>query len=90
LPDYKELLGLALIFLDIPPVDEQQIIVPGAFHRVQWMGKLIYCLKIYLIRSQFNLTVFKLLSRHEFNLFCSSDVSQGMVHIPASNVSTLE
>ena len=57
--DYKELLQQALLFLGVPPADGQRIMAPGAFHRVRWMAKLVYCLKIYLFRSQFNLTAFE-------------------------------
>lgn len=67
--DYKELLHLALLFLGAPDDRPQNIIAPGAFHRVRWMAKLIYCLKIYIFRSQFPLTGRELAGLHEFNIF---------------------
>jgi len=67
--DYKELLQLALLFLGVPQVDGHRIIAPGACHRARWMAKLIYCLKIYLFRSQFDLTAFELKGLREFNVF---------------------
>ena len=66
--DYKELLNLALVFLGAPPKGIR-IIAPGAMHRARWMAKLIYCLKIYLFRSQFILTGRELSGLMEFNIF---------------------
>jgi len=54
--DYKELLQLALLFLGELPPQFTSIHAPGAYHRARWMSKLIYCIKIFLFRSQFNLT----------------------------------
>lgn len=53
--DYKELLELTLIFLDLVPHDKVKFKKPGAFHHARWMAKAIYSLKIYLFRDQFKL-----------------------------------
>jgi len=67
--DYKELLQIALLFLGVPAEEGQHILAPGAYHQARWMAKLIYCLKIYIFRSQFNLTTRELSSLREFNVF---------------------
>src|SRR5262249_49853891 len=67
--DYRELLQVSLLFLNVPQAGGQHIIAPGAYHRARWMAKLIYCLKIYLFRSQFNLTARELQGLREFNVF---------------------
>lgn len=54
--DYKELLELAVIFLGGQPSTGISFRIPGAFHHARWMAKAIYCLKIFLFRSQFRLT----------------------------------
>lgn len=67
--DYNELLRLALMFLGADPEECGQIHAPGACHRARWMAKIIYSLKIYLLRSQFHLTVGELSNLREINLF---------------------
>ena len=67
--DYKELLQLALLFLGNESTSEIHIHKPGAFHRARWMGKLIYCIKIFLFRSTFLLTAHELSGLREFNVF---------------------
>lgn len=67
--DYNELLSLALMFLGAEPAECGQIHPPGACHRARWMAKIIYSLKIYLLRSQFRLTVGELSNLREINLF---------------------
>jgi len=66
--DYKELLQLALIFLGGNSTDIH-INAAGAYHRVRWMAKIIYSLKIYLFRSQFRLTKTELAGLQQFNSF---------------------
>ena len=46
-----------------------QIRAPGAHHRARWMCKIIYSLKIYLFRSQFNLIVSELKGLRIINNF---------------------
>lgn len=67
--DYDELLRLALMFLGAEPAECQQIRAPGACHRARWMAKIIYCIKIYLFRSQFRLTASELKGLREINSF---------------------
>ena len=49
--DYKELLSLAVIFVE-GSVSEVSLQKPGALHKARWMSKLIYALKIVLLKSQ--------------------------------------
>ena len=65
---YQKLLHLGLIFLG-SETEGIQIIAPGAFHIARWMTKLIYCLNIYLFRSQFHLTARELAGLQQFNIF---------------------
>ena len=68
--DYKELLQLALLFLGEPlTVADVYIHAPGAFHRARWMAKIIYCLKVFLFRAQFHLSLRELSDLREFNIF---------------------
>jgi len=53
--DYRELLELTVIFLGGVPPRGIYFRVPGAIHYARWMAKAIYCLKIFLFRSQFRL-----------------------------------
>lgn len=54
--DYRELLELTLIFLGEAPYRGIHFRQPGAYHHARWMAKAIYCLKIFMFRSQFALT----------------------------------
>ena len=49
--DYKELLQLILIYLDHEN-NSYNIQAPGAVHHARWMSKLIYCLKIVLLKNK--------------------------------------
>lgn len=51
--DHKELLQLTLLFLG--DGTDAQFRIPGAMHHARWLSKAIYCLKMYLFRSQFNI-----------------------------------
>lgn len=52
--DYVELLKLIIIFLS--PHCEFHIQAPGAYNRARFMCRIIYVVKIYLYRSQLNLS----------------------------------
>lgn len=67
--DYHELLQLSLLFLGAECSADINIQAPGAFHHARWMAKLIYSLKIFLFRSQFQLTKRELSSLSHFNTF---------------------
>ncbi|XP_050541482.1 uncharacterized protein LOC126905632 [Daktulosphaira vitifoliae] len=66
--DYKELLELCLLFIG-KENEKIKIHPPGALHRARWMAKIIYCLKIYMFRSQFKLTSSELNNIQQFNVF---------------------
>lgn len=68
--DYKEVLELGLLFLGSNN-DSNSITIkaPGAVHRARWMAKIIYALKIYLYRNQFELEKSELASLCQFNSF---------------------
>lgn len=56
--DYKELIELILLALGEESIGEKPITIkrPGAVHRARWMAKIIYAIKIFLFRKQFNIT----------------------------------
>lgn len=54
--DYREFLELVLIFLGGKPNDRIFFREVGPTHHARWMNKAIYALKMYLFRSQCNLT----------------------------------
>ena len=62
------LLGTAILFLGDTSACTT-VHAPAAYHRARWMAKLIYCLKIYLFRSQFKLTKKEITGLQQFNLF---------------------
>ena len=77
--DYKELIQLLLKFLGNTSTSSN-VHRPGAYHQAssscyylqqlaRWMAKLIYCFKIYLFHSQFQLTARELSGLQQFNLF---------------------
>lgn len=51
--DYKEMIQLALTFLG---QGNFKFKTPGATSHARWMSKAIYCLKIFLFRTEFRLT----------------------------------
>ncbi|KAE9531874.1 hypothetical protein AGLY_010076 [Aphis glycines] len=55
--DYKELLELTMIFLGDKPNNTIFFHTPGAIHHARWMAKAIYCLKIFMFRTSFELTI---------------------------------
>jgi len=55
--DYREFLELALIFVGESPARGVSFRVPGAVHHARWMAKGIYCLKIFLFRGQFSMSL---------------------------------
>lgn len=50
--DYQELFELGILFLNGDSNHEIRIRPPGAMHQARWMARAIYCLKMYLFRSQ--------------------------------------
>jgi hypothetical protein len=53
--DYKEFIELVIIILGETPPGGLKIRQPGAYHQARWMAKCIYCLKIFLLRSEFKM-----------------------------------
>lgn len=66
--DYEELLQLCLMFLEAPDC-AYTIRAPGAMSHARWMMKVIYVFKIYLFRTQFDLTATEEKSLREFLIF---------------------
>lgn len=64
--DYKELLELTITFLGD---DGGAFRTCGATSHARFMSKAIYCLKIFLFRSQFNLTARELNSIRDISIF---------------------
>ncbi|KYN05953.1 hypothetical protein ALC62_03109, partial [Cyphomyrmex costatus] len=54
--DYREFLELVIIFLGGIPSRGILFRAPGAVHDARWMSKALYSLKIYMYKSQFQLT----------------------------------
>jgi len=51
--DYFELLELTIIFLGGTPTHGIHFRFPGAIHRARWMARAIYCIKMWLFKSQY-------------------------------------
>jgi hypothetical protein len=54
--DYKELIELVIIILGETSPRRTKIRQPGTCHQVRWMSKCIYCLKIFLLRTELKIT----------------------------------
>lgn len=85
--DYRELLILSMMFLGAKPEEGIVIRKPGAYHRARWMAKLIYCLKIFLFRSQFILTAQEIKGLRDFNVFIVSCYLKMWFTAPSPSVS---
>lgn len=66
--DYKELLELCAIFLghSFPNYNFKP---PGAMHRARWMSKIIYAMKMFIFRSEFEITTVTLNELKQFLIF---------------------
>ena len=67
--DFREFLELTIIYLGGVPPRGIRIMAPGAMHQARWMAKAIYGLKVFMFRSQFNLTVRETKALRLLNLF---------------------
>jgi hypothetical protein len=70
--DYREMIELCLLVLGFPLPDEDKryhFRLPGAYHMARWMGKVIYCMKIYLFRNEFKMTASEEKNLTEFCIF---------------------
>jgi len=50
-------IGTLIIFLGGFPIRGISFRVPESCHHAPWMNKAIYCLKIFIFRKQFNMTL---------------------------------
>lgn len=53
--DYKELVELCILFLGGSLAKGNRFHAPGAMHKARWMSKIIYSIKIWLFRDQFQM-----------------------------------
>ncbi len=67
--DYRELITLACIFLGGVSPGGVSFRAPGAFHHARWMGKGLYCIKIFLFQDQFSLPECELKALRDVSLF---------------------
>lgn len=70
--DYKEFLKLGLLLLGETEVCGKQITIkqPGSVSRARWMSKILYSLKIFLLRHQFKLNSKLYNALVFYNLYC--------------------
>jgi len=83
--DYKEMMELCLLILSEPISsngESYHFRIPGAYHLARWMGKVIYCFKIYLFRHQFKLTPAETRHLLEFCLFASHIYVRAWISCP--------
>ena len=82
--DYNELIKLCLLVLggSLPSEIQHCFRQPGAYHMARWMAKVIYCIKIYLFRDQFQLTVSERRNLTEFCLFAAHIYVQAWITCP--------
>ena len=67
--DYKEMLQLSIIFLGGIPPCGIKFMAPGPMHHARWMSKVIYALKVWMFRDQFQLTPREEKGLRQFCLF---------------------
>ena len=67
--DYREFLELVIILLGSSPQRGIRFIRPGAMHRARWMMRMIYAIKMYLFRNQFQLSAKELSGLKHFAAF---------------------
>jgi len=80
--DYKELLDLTMIFVCVEP-NNTLFHIPGAIHHVKWMAKAIYCLKIYIFRNEFELTIIEKDGLRDICVFIVTIyIEHGLKHLP--------
>jgi hypothetical protein len=69
--DYLELLSLCRLFIGGTSRMDIKFRAPGAVHQARWMGKAIYCLKIFVFQEQFVLTALEKKGISDISLFVS-------------------
>lgn len=82
--DYKELMELCLIILG-HPIENYTFKTPGPTHHARWMSKIIYSLKIYLFRDQFQLSPEEIDNFKEMCLFASLIYIKAWIQCPLAS-----
>lgn len=67
--EYQELCKLVIILLTPAELCQYKIQAPGAYNRARFMNRIIYSIKIYLYRKQFDLDIHELTGIQQFILF---------------------
>jgi len=80
--DYKKIIELCLLILGFtlsshPAEKQYHFRLPGAYHMARWMAKVIYCMKIFMLRNEFKLTAAEKRNLSEFCIFAAH------IYIPA-------
>lgn len=70
--DYRELLELSAAVLGGPTKHAARFRRPGAFHRARWMGKILYAIKLFLFREQFQMSSAEVAGIRRFVVFAVS------------------
>ena len=75
--DYKEFLEIAIVCLggSLPGFNFKK---PGAFHHARWMAKVLYCLKIWMLRGQL-----KHLTKGEESCVCDVSIFSILIYVEA-------
>lgn len=82
--DYKELLDLCSIFLGGIPANGTKFKVPGAAHHARWLAKAIYCLKMYMFKSQFRMRADEVSKLRRICLFIVKIYIKGWFSCPSA------
>lgn len=82
--EYKEIMELCLIILGHPP-EKFSFKLPGATHHARWMSKIIYSMKIFLFRNQFDLSRKELSNFEEICLFASLIYTKAWIQCPLTS-----
>lgn len=82
--DYREVMELCLVVLGKPP-QKFSFKAPGATHHARWMSKIIYSLKIFLFRQQFQLSDDEISNIKEMVLFASLIYVKAWIESPLAS-----
>src|ERR1700761_6995479 len=67
--DYRELMELTFMFLGTALSRGARYTTPGLMHKACWMSKVIYALKVWMFRSQFQLSKYESAGLRELCIF---------------------
>lgn len=76
---------MAYIFLGEIPPQGISFKTPGAHHHARWLSKAIYCLNIYLFKSQFKLAKVEIPKLSQVCIFIVDVYIKGWYNAPISN-----